>query len=72
MKKILIPALIVTVFLQLYIFQYLEEVPRGANRNSVEKRVGLISDAKDQNLMTENDPLCLLRMGSELIFYWIP
>lgn len=70
MKKILIPALIVIVFLSsCTFFQKKEEVPAAAQTEiQLEKRVGLISDAKDQNLMTENNPFMLVTDGSERIF----
>ena len=70
MRKILIPALIVPVFLSsCTFFQKKEEVPTRRKRNSSLKTLlGLISDAKDQNLMTENNPFMLVTDGSERIF----
>lgn len=70
MKKILIPALIVIIFLSsCTFFQKKEEAPAGTETEiQLEKRIGLISDAKDQNLMTENNPFMLVTDGSERIF----
>lgn len=70
MKKIFIPTLIAVILLSsCTFFQKKEEVLAGAETEiQTEKRIGLVSDAKDQNLLTENNPFMLIADSGERIF----
>lgn len=70
MKKNLILTLIAVIFLSsCTFFSKKEQVPAGAETEiQLEKRIGLVSDAKDQNLLTENNPFMLIADSGERIF----
>ncbi|MBI4994933.1 hypothetical protein HZC21_04815 [Candidatus Peregrinibacteria bacterium] len=70
MKKILIPALIIIVSLSgCTFFQKKEEVPSAAQTEiQLEKKIGLVSTAQDQGLLTGDNPFMLVMDSAEKIF----